>query len=185
MALEMDAAAAASSGGREREKAKEKKALASLEGWVEYQQAAELLVTRAVADGGGGGVGGGGSGVAGGGAGGGGGGGDAAGRAHALQRPWVLIELFTALRAGIPVVPVLVEGSGYNFDCMQAFLADLPASLEEKSSGALAELQRQLDAMAIPATVHELQQTIASTLPYIISIRFDPTGTENPTLNCP
>ena len=42
-----------------------------------------------------------------------------------LWRPWVLLELYEALRLKIPVVPILVEGRGYDFAAAKAHLGNL------------------------------------------------------------
>lgn len=62
-----------------------------------------------------------------------------------LYRPFCLVEIYTALRNRIPIVPVLLEGSGYDFAASQKFLdsPDFAAALDEHNPGASEELRRQ------------------------------------------
>ena len=46
--------------------------------------------------------------------------------ADVLTRPWPLLELFTAVRHGVQIVPVLIEGKGYSFENARETLSDLP-----------------------------------------------------------
>ena len=48
-----------------------------------------------------------------------------------LQRPWCLAELYVATRSARPIVPVVVDGRGYDFAEAKKFLSDLPAGSEE------------------------------------------------------
>jgi hypothetical protein len=60
-----------------------------------------------------------------------------------LTRPWCLIELMTAIDAGVPIVGVaLISGAhAYSFEGVQNFLADLDTSLDASNSGAKALLE--------------------------------------------
>ena len=60
--------------------------------------------------------------------------------ASVLLRPWVLVELFTGLRHGLPLVPVLLQGRGYDFEATRALLSDLPNELERLHPGTRAEV---------------------------------------------
>ena len=50
---------------------------------------------------------------------------------HVLAPPWVLLEMFHAARLGKAVVPVKVEGGGYDFATAKAFLSNLEKELGE------------------------------------------------------
>ena len=60
-----------------------------------------------------------------------------------LQRPWCLAELYVATRSARPIVPVVVDGRGYDFAEAKKFLSDLPAELEKANPGGVAELEAQ------------------------------------------
>ena len=102
---------------------------------------------------------------------------------NVLTSPWVLLEVFMALRNGVPVIPVLLNGRGYDFDDAKAFLADLPAQLEQRSPGGLEELQTQLRRLnayeRLRMTVQQVQSRLSDTVPNKISVHFNPAGTEN------
>ena len=96
-----------------------------------------------------------------------------------LVRPWPLLELFVGVRTGKQIVPVYVEGKGYSFEDARTTMQDLAATIERRNPGGLQELEFQLQQLPEPATVEELQQALAQTLPNAISVRFDPAGTDN------
>ena len=54
-----------------------------------------------------------------------------------LTRPWCLVELYAAVRAGVPIVAVSVTGKGYDHEASKRYLAMLPGSLEEANPGAV------------------------------------------------
>ena len=58
-----------------------------------------------------------------------------------LQRPFVLAEVYTAFRFGIPVIPVKLSGKGYDFDRVQARLQSATGfaeALEKENAGSVA-----------------------------------------------
>ncbi len=68
--------------------------------------------------------------------------------AHVLERPWVLIEVYTAIRLKLPIVCVNIQGTVESYDFGQAadYLCNLEQELGKRDPGALAELQTQLEA---------------------------------------
>ena len=50
--------------------------------------------------------------------------------ATVLYRPFTLVQMYEAIRAGIPIVSVLVEGGGYDFAQADALLGALESNLE-------------------------------------------------------
>ena len=60
-----------------------------------------------------------------------------------LTRPWVLLELVTAIQAGVPIVGISLQGRpdvAYSFPDALAFLTNLDSTLEATSPGASAVL---------------------------------------------
>ena len=87
-----------------------------------------------------------------------------------LTRPWCLIEVYEAVKAGLDIKPVLVEGLGYDFAQASALLSnpDVRASLDAVNPGAFDSLVNEgYD----PA---EMFATIAQTLPYLLARPFNP-----------
>jgi len=106
-----------------------------------------------------------------------------------LERPWVLLELCTALRQEIPIVCVQIKGLGYDFGETKVYLENLEVELERRNPGALKELTEQLNLQAEARgdepddprainSVSKLSQKLAKEIPAIISIPFDPEGSE-------
>ena len=60
-----------------------------------------------------------------------------------LTRPWVLLELYEAVRLHIPVIPLHVADGGYDFEAARALLADL-GTLDAINPGATAILEHEL-----------------------------------------
>ena len=71
-----------------------------------------------------------------------------------LHRPFV--EILEAVRLGIPIVPIAIEGCGYDFDAARAFCeaspTELAAKLEAANPGALAAVARGLTPQGAPQT---------------------------------
>ena len=91
-----------------------------------------------------------------------------------LTRPWVLLELFEAIRLNIPIVTLHVAGSGYDFDAARAFLADLERQL---APGAAEALRRNLEPRGLSFST--LQASLATAIPSIISVSYQPDGSDN------
>ena len=55
-----------------------------------------------------------------------------------LERPWCLVEIFTALTHSVPVVPIHLSGvaAQYDFAAAQMFLDNFEVELERRSPGA-------------------------------------------------
>jgi len=94
-----------------------------------------------------------------------------------LTRPAALLELFVAVTHGVPIVPVLIEGGGYSFECAKALLTDLAHSLRQLDPSALAELEERL--RPLDATVEELAAALLEVVPNKIAVTFPPSGTDN------
>ena len=100
-----------------------------------------------------------------------------------LHRPFCLLEILEAVRLGIPIVPVVIEGCGYDFDEARAFCegtpAELRAKLEAASPGALAAVARRLTPPVSIEQASQLLATALATIPPIIAVSFDPAASEN------
>ena len=88
-----------------------------------------------------------------------------------LHRPWCLIELVTAVNAGIPIIGVSLEGrpdAAYSFESARELLGSLDEKLEALTPGATATLrEHQIDLV-------EAAWLLSSTLPRIISVSSRP-----------
>jgi hypothetical protein len=90
-----------------------------------------------------------------------------------LTRPWCLVEIYTALTEGVPVVAVCVAGAfPYNFADADHFLDNLETELEARNPGA-SDVVRQAG-IHVPAMAELLRES----LPNIISKRWEPSGSE-------
>ena len=84
-----------------------------------------------------------------------------------------LVEIYTALTEGVPIVAVCVAGAfPYNFADAQYFLDNLETELEVRNPGA-SDVVRQAG-VSIPAMAKLLRES----LPNIISKRWDPSASE-------
>lgn len=83
-----------------------------------------------------------------------------------LERPWCLIELYTALSEGIPIVPVQVKGQyPYSFERARRFLDNFEAELGGTWQGE--ELRQQ------GFDIAKMGRVLRESLPYIISSQID------------
>lgn len=99
---------------------------------------------------------------------------------HVLERPWVLLEVFDAIRLGKVVVPVKIEGGGYDFATTKGFLSNLEKELGERDTLALDELRQRLaDRRGPHVSVSQVGSLLARTIPNIIAVTFDPAGDDH------
>eukprot|EP00966_Prymnesium_polylepis_P056162 1299217-Prymnesium_polylepis.1 len=63
---------------------------------------------------------------------------------NVLTRPWVLLEVFWAIKEGTAIIPINVVGAGYDFGVGKKLLSDLSNQLQKHDLGALEELHRVL-----------------------------------------
>jgi len=89
----------------------------------------------------------------------------------------VWAELFEAVCKRIPIVCIAVKDAGYDFDEARAFLSSLQADLAASDPAALEELRTQLATRS--RTLAELQAALHARIPMIISMQFDPEGSDN------
>ena len=93
--------------------------------------------------------------------------------AKVLESPWVLMEVYTAVRLRLPVLCVHIGGGGYDFAAASSYLGNLASELFSRDPGALTELRAQLAASG-RGRVADLQRILASTIPSVIAVPFDP-----------
>ena len=100
-----------------------------------------------------------------------------------LHRPFCLLEILEAVRLGIPIVPIVIEGCGYDFDEARTLCegtpAELRAKLEAASPGALAAVARRLTPPVSIDQASRLLATALATIPPIIAVSFDPAASDN------
>jgi len=97
-----------------------------------------------------------------------------------LTRPWVLLEVYEAVRRKIPLVPVFIEGAGYDYGRAAEFLKDLETNLEAANPGAVNVIEGQLrkrgsDGLSFAYLAEALQTAI----PLTIAVQYSPDGSDN------
>ena len=99
--------------------------------------------------------------------------------ASTLTTPSVLLEVFVAVRLGLPIVPIRVVGKGYDFSAAKTLLADLRGELPRRDPAALDLLGRLLGHLEPPATVDDVASALVDAVPNMISVEFNPLGTDH------
>ena len=90
-----------------------------------------------------------------------------------LRRPWCLVELHTAIDAGVPILAVTVASKGYDFAQAGQLMLHLDSMLEAANPGAskvLAEAGVDIKGAA---------WKLSSTIPNVISVPFNPSASQN------
>ena len=88
-----------------------------------------------------------------------------------LERPYCLLELHTAVTAGVPIVAVNVRGGNeYSHADAEHLLRYLDTELEARNPGASRLLQKH------GVDLTELAHTLSGIVPNLISIEFNPSG---------
>ena len=90
-----------------------------------------------------------------------------------LTRPWCLLELLTAIDAGVPIVGVTLVGKGYDFDEAAHFLTHLDTRLEPTTPGATGALAAH--GYEADTAAHKL----SSVLPRIIALQLNTSASRN------
>jgi len=100
--------------------------------------------------------------------------------AHVLEQPWVLLSLYRAAICNVPMVCVVVVGSGYEFAEAKGHLTNLEEVLSESArqevSGALVRLS---DLSGETHDIGTLSTKLAALVPSLISVVLNPDGSEN------
>lgn len=101
---------------------------------------------------------------------------------NVLSRPFVLLEVYTAITLGLPIVPVVITeeghpGAGYDFERSKEFLRNLADEIEQVNACAASLMSTFLAENG--STLEQLQRTLSRTLPNVISISLQPDGTRN------
>ena len=93
--------------------------------------------------------------------------------AEILYRPWCLLEMWAAIESGVPVVALNCQGKGYDFPQASRFLTNLDTQLEQKTPGAGKIISDE------GVDIRDLAFKLAHVIPNIISVDFNPSGSEN------
>ena len=94
--------------------------------------------------------------------------------ANVLHRPWTLVQLYEAIRAGIPIVSVLIDGGGYDFAHADTLLSDLSIGLEKATGDASAyNILRQL-CQERGLSPRRLQRVLGTALASLLAINYRP-----------
>jgi len=92
-------------------------------------------------------------------------------------RPWCMIEMYEAIKAGKELKPVNVANAGYDFERSLAVLTsagdDLRDALDAVNLGAYDALKRE------GYDPDDVCGTVGRTLPYLMAKPFDPSATLN------
>ena len=94
-----------------------------------------------------------------------------------LLRPWVLLEAFWACVHDVPLVPLFVEGGGYDYATARQTLGTLRACLDEHSPGAV----EVIDAALVPHgfDFSDVATRLHATIPHLISLPYSPHDSTN------
>ena len=93
---------------------------------------------------------------------------------NVLCRPYCLLELYTAVEKGIPIVAMRVRGANeYQFDEATAFLKHLDTELDRANPGASKLLQKH------GVDLRDMAFKLSMAVPNLISIDFNPSGSRN------
>ena len=90
-----------------------------------------------------------------------------------LLRPWCIFELHTAIEHGIPIVAVVIESKAYDFAKAGKLMLHLDTILELENPGASTVLLENGIDLKLAAW------KISSTIPNVISVPFNPSGSQN------
>ena len=91
-----------------------------------------------------------------------------------LTRPYCLLEMYTAVESGVPIVAVNVQGSApYDYAKASAFLRFLDTELDAANPGASDLLAEN------GVDIVDAAYKLSSVVPNIISIAFNPSGSRN------
>jgi len=93
-----------------------------------------------------------------------------------LEQPWALLSVFCATLAHVPVVCVVVAESAYDFGDAKLHLEHLN---ERLGAPALEQISGELSRWDPPQDIEVLQSKLASLIPQIISVVYNPNGTRN------
>lgn len=94
-----------------------------------------------------------------------------------LTRPWVLLEAYEAVRRRIPLVPVFIEGAGYDYGRAAEYLKDLETNLEAANPGAVGEIDGQLRKRGLSFAY--LAEALQTAIPLTIAVQYSPDGSDN------
>eukprot|EP00966_Prymnesium_polylepis_P062854 1458718-Prymnesium_polylepis.1 len=93
--------------------------------------------------------------------------------AGVLLQPYVLLQVYSAYRASIPIVPINVQGKGYNFAQANSTLANLEMDMSTQSLQVLRyELRRQ------QLGLRKMKRVLKATIPNKISVPYLPNSSE-------
>lgn len=99
--------------------------------------------------------------------------------AKVLEQPACLLEVYTAIRNYVPILLVLVDGGGYNFEAARSFLNNLDSGLEATSPGCADALKELIGSGVVPtpagerpASFEEMACMLGGTLPFLIASNF-------------
>jgi hypothetical protein len=85
-----------------------------------------------------------------------------------FTRPWCLVELHTALEAGVPLIPVKVADGGYDFEEQKKFLETLtPETLNAVTKNGAEVLEH------LGIDVTELGKRLAKVIPNLAAVEID------------
>ena len=103
---------------------------------------------------------------------------------HVLAQPRCLLQIYLARRARLPIIPVEIEGAGYQFTETKRFLQRLEKGLPATSRAHLASLLETADLVrplpnGLQPGVGALGLDLSKTLPALIAVKIRPDASES------
>lgn len=90
-----------------------------------------------------------------------------------LTRPWCLLELVTALDAGVPIVGLTLQGKGYDFAEAEHYLANIDTKLDNITPGG----SKLLESKGV--NMQEAAHKLSNAIPKIISMELNTGASRN------
>ena len=90
-----------------------------------------------------------------------------------MQRPWCLLEMYTAIEAKMPIIAINIAGKGYDFAAATNFLTHLDTALDAVNPGACDLLRSK------GVEPEDVAFKLSSVLPLIISVPFNSSASAN------
>ena len=90
-----------------------------------------------------------------------------------LTRPWCVLELVTALDAGVPIVGLTLQGKGYDFAEAEHYLANIDTKLDKINPGG----SKLLESKGV--NMQEAAHKLSNAIPKIISMELNTGASRN------
>ena len=103
---------------------------------------------------------------------------------NVLTRPWCLLEIFTAIKNHVPIVPISIKGGfPYSHSDASALLSaadsTFAAELDRRSPGSVAIIRKHqipVRGVFMDVDIEEMGRTLLEHLPHLLSKQFEPSA---------